>query len=157
MGNKIFVTNLAKKKQKHMEDQYYDIQRRTEIKDTAREYRKKYLRYEDGEIVYSITHKKLLELAGKAYVIYKIDGYVFINWDIFDEYREQFREETNVQWVKTVVLIPLKPTQIKDSSKDVFYICTQQYMEGEQVWRVLHGNIPVCLMIMIQLFYSMTS
>ena len=49
-----------------MEDQYYDIQRRTEIKDTARELRRKYLRYKDAEIVYSITHKKLLELAGKA-------------------------------------------------------------------------------------------
>ena len=32
-----------------MEDQYYDIQRRTEIKDTAREMRRKYLRYKDAE------------------------------------------------------------------------------------------------------------
>ena len=78
-----------------MEDQYYDIQRRTEIKDTARELRRKYLRYKDAEIVYSITHKKLLELAGKAGAIYRIDGYVLINRDIFDEYREQFREGVN--------------------------------------------------------------
>lgn len=75
-----------------MEDQYYDIQRRTEIKDTARELRRKYLRYKDAEIVYSITHKKLLELASKAGAIYRIDGYVLINRDIFDEYLEQFRE-----------------------------------------------------------------
>ena len=78
-----------------MEDQYYDIQRRTEIKDTARELRRKYLRYKDAEIVYSITHKKLLELAGKAGAIYRIDGYVLINRDIFDEYLEQFREGVN--------------------------------------------------------------
>ena len=78
-----------------MEDQYYDIQRRTEIKDTARELRRKYLRYKDAEIVYSITHKKLLELAGKAGAIYRIDGYVLINRDIFDEYMEQFREGVN--------------------------------------------------------------
>ena len=39
-----------------MEDQYYDIQRRTEIKDTARELRRKYLRYKDAELVYSIQH-----------------------------------------------------------------------------------------------------
>ena len=78
-----------------MEDQYYDIQRRTEIKDTARELRRKYLRYKDAEIVYSITHKKLLELAGKAGTIYRIDGYVLINRDIFDEYLEQFREGVN--------------------------------------------------------------
>ena len=78
-----------------MEDQYYDLQRRTEIKDTARELRRKYLRYKDAEIVYSITHKKLLELAGKAGAIYRIDGYVLINRDIFDEYLEQFREGVN--------------------------------------------------------------
>lgn len=78
-----------------MEDQYYDIQRRTEIKDTARELRRKYLRYKDAELVYSIQHKKLLELAGRAGAIYRIDGYVLINRDIFDEYLEQFREGAN--------------------------------------------------------------
>lgn len=57
-----------------MEDQYYDIQRRTEIKDTARELRRKYLRYKDAELVYSIQHKKLLELADRAGAIYRIDG-----------------------------------------------------------------------------------
>lgn len=67
-----------------MEDQYYDIQRRTEIKDTARELRRKYLRYKDAELVYSIQHKKLLELADRAGAIYRIDGYVLINRDIFD-------------------------------------------------------------------------
>ena len=75
-----------------MEDQYYDIQRRTEIKDTARELRRKYLRYKDAELVYSIQHKKLLELADRAGAIYRIDGYVLINRDIFDQYLEQFRE-----------------------------------------------------------------
>lgn len=75
-----------------MEDQYYDIQRRTEIKDTARELRRKYLRYKDAELVYSIQHKKLLELADRAGAIYRVDGYVLINRDIFDEYLEQFRE-----------------------------------------------------------------
>ena len=75
-----------------MEDQYYDIQRRTEIKDTARELRRKYLRYKDAELVYSIQHKKLLELADRAGAIYRIDGYILINRDIFDEYLEQFRE-----------------------------------------------------------------
>ena len=75
-----------------MEDQYYDIQRRTEIKDTARELRRKYLRYKDAELVYSIQHKKLLELADRAGAIYRIDGYVLINRDIFDEYLEQFRD-----------------------------------------------------------------
>ena len=39
-----------------MEDQYYDIQRRTEIKDTARELRRKYLRYKDAEGKTQLAH-----------------------------------------------------------------------------------------------------
>jgi len=75
-----------------MEDQYYDIDRRTVPKEAARELRRKYLRYKDAEIVYSMTHKKLLELAGKAGAIYRIDGYVLLDRDIFDQYLEQFHE-----------------------------------------------------------------
>ena len=73
-----------------MEDQYYDIERRTVPKEAARELRRKYLRYKDAEIVYSMTHKKLLELASKAGAIYRIDGYVLLDRDIFDHYLEQF-------------------------------------------------------------------
>ena len=75
-----------------MEEQYYDIDRRTMPKEAARELRRKYLRYKDAEIVYSMTHKKLLELAGKAGAIYRIDGYVLLDRDIFDQYLEQFHE-----------------------------------------------------------------
>lgn len=75
-----------------MEDQYYDIDRRTMPKEAARELRRKYLRYKDAEIVYSMTHKKLLELASKAGAIYRIDGYVLLDRDIFDHYLEQFHE-----------------------------------------------------------------
>ncbi len=48
------------------------------------------------EIVYSIQHKKLLELAGKAGAIYRIDGTVLINRDIFEDYLEQFREKSTL-------------------------------------------------------------
>ena len=75
-----------------MDEQYYDIERRTAVKATARELRRKFLRYKDAEVVYSMTHKKLLELAGKAGAIYRIDGYVLLDRDIFDEYLEQFHE-----------------------------------------------------------------
>ena len=44
-----------------------------------------------AEIVYSITHKKLLELAGIA-AIYQMDGTVLSNRDIFDDYLERFHE-----------------------------------------------------------------
>ena len=61
-----------------------------------REFRLKYLRYKDAEIVYSIQHKKLLEMAGKAGAIYRIDGTVLINRDIFDQYLEQFHEPSTL-------------------------------------------------------------
>ena len=71
-----------------MDEQYYDIERRTAVKESVRELRRKFLRYKDAEVVYSMTHKKLLELAGKAGAIYRIDGYVLLDRDIFDDYLE---------------------------------------------------------------------
>ncbi len=68
-----------------MDEQYYDIERRTAVKESTPELRRKFLRYRDAEVVYSMTHKKLLELAGKAGAIYRIDGYVLLDRDIFDE------------------------------------------------------------------------
>lgn len=57
----------------------------------ARVFRRKYLRYKDAEVIYSMQHKKLLELADRAGALYRIDGYVLINRDIFDDFLEQFR------------------------------------------------------------------
>ena len=39
-----------------------------------------------------ISHKKLFELASDAGAIYRIDGTVLINRDIFDAYLERFHE-----------------------------------------------------------------
>lgn len=79
------------------ESPYYDIVRRSEIKEENRRLRRLFLRYKEAELVYSIQHKKLLELAGKAGAIYRIDGTVLINRDIFEEYLEQFREESTLK------------------------------------------------------------
>ena len=46
--------------------------------------------------MYSIQHKKLLELAGKAGALIRIDGYVLIDRDVFEEYLEQFREPSTL-------------------------------------------------------------
>lgn len=73
-------------------DDYYSVARRKQVREESRKLRKKYLRYKEAEIVYSIQHKKLLELADDAGALYRIDGYVLINRDIFDEYLEQFRQ-----------------------------------------------------------------
>ena len=57
-----------------------------EVKEKRRNLEKKFLRYQEAQ------HKKLFELASKAGAIYRIDGYVLINRDIFNEYLEQFHE-----------------------------------------------------------------
>ena len=43
-----------------------------------------------------MSHKKLLELAGKAGAIVRIDSTVLIDRGIFDEYLEQFREKSTL-------------------------------------------------------------
>ena len=75
-----------------MADEYYDIKRRQEVREEARKLRRKFLRYKEAELVYSMQHKKLMELADRAGAIYRMDGYVLINRDIFDAYLEQFRQ-----------------------------------------------------------------
>ena len=76
--------------------QHYDLERRSEIREGAQKLRKQYLRYREAEIIYSMSHKKLLELAGEAGALVRIDSTVLINRDRFDEYLEQFREESTL-------------------------------------------------------------
>lgn len=75
------------------EDRYYNDQKRSEVMETARRLRRKYLRYQQAEIVYSLSHKKLMELASDAEAIYRLDGIVLINREIFDEYLEKLHEK----------------------------------------------------------------
>lgn len=56
-----------------MEDQYYDIERRTAIKEEARMFRRKFITYEQAEIIYSISHRKLRDIAEKAGAVYRIN------------------------------------------------------------------------------------
>ena len=78
------------------EKEYYDLERRTEIREGARKLRRQYLRYKEAEIIYSMSHKKLLELAGKAGAILRIDGTVLIDREAFNRYLEQFREQSTI-------------------------------------------------------------
>lgn len=48
------------------EDMYYNVQKRSEIMEVARRLRRKFLRYQQAEIVYSLSHKKLMEMAYDA-------------------------------------------------------------------------------------------
>lgn len=76
--------------------QYYGLERRSEIREGAQKLRKQYLRYKEAELIYSMSHKKLLELAGKAGAIMRCDNTVLIDRTVFDAYLEQFREESTL-------------------------------------------------------------
>lgn len=76
--------------------EYYQLGKKNDVRENAKRLRRQFLRYKDAEIVYSIQHKKLLEMAGKAGAIYRIDGTVLINRDLFDQYLEQFHEPSTL-------------------------------------------------------------
>ena len=79
-----------------MQKQYYDLKRRSEIQEGVKKLRKKFLRYREAEIIYSISHRRLLELAGEAGAIVRIDNAVLIDRDIFNEYLDRFREPSSL-------------------------------------------------------------
>lgn len=76
--------------------EYFELGKRNDVRERAKRLRRQFLRYKDAEIVYSIHHKKLLEMANKAGAIYRIDGTVLINRDIFVQYLEQFHEPSTL-------------------------------------------------------------
>ena len=49
-----------------MEQEYQDITRPREVREEVKKLRKKFLRYQEAEVVYSISHRKLIELADRA-------------------------------------------------------------------------------------------
>lgn len=75
-----------------MKENYESIKSMKEVPDHLKKLRRQFLRYQQAELVYSLSHKKLLELASDAGAIYRFDSTVLINRDIFDEYLERFHE-----------------------------------------------------------------
>lgn len=61
---------------------YYDLKKRNDVRESAKRIRRQFLRYKDAEIIYSLQHKKILELASAAGAIYRMDGTVLINRDM---------------------------------------------------------------------------
>lgn len=59
----------------------------------AFEQKKKYVRYEEGAKMYSMSVGSFTKLAKEAKAIYKIRKMVLVNVEKFDEYLEAFREE----------------------------------------------------------------
>jgi len=65
---------------------------------TCKYVQKKYVRIGEGSIMYSIGHHRFIEMARAAGAVYKINegtgGTVLVSLDIFDEFMEQFREDS---------------------------------------------------------------
>lgn len=75
-----------------MKDNYTPIKSMKEVPEQLRKLRREYIRYQQAELIYSLSHKKLLELASDAGAIYRFDSTVLINRDIFDAYLERFHK-----------------------------------------------------------------
>jgi hypothetical protein len=75
-------------------NEYYDIKRRKEIHDGAIKLRRQFLTYKQAEVIYSMSHKKIMELADRAEAIYRDANTVLINKEVFDEFLEQFHEKS---------------------------------------------------------------
>ena len=75
-----------------MNTDYKPIKPMKEVPNQLRKLQRKYLRYQQAELVYSLSHKKLMELAIDAGAIYRIDSTVLIDREIFDAYLERFHE-----------------------------------------------------------------
>ena len=52
---------------------------------------KKFVRYKEGAALYSIGLTKFQALAHEARAVYKIDGVVLVNCEIFERFLETFR------------------------------------------------------------------
>lgn len=64
-----------------------------ETKALIRDGRKKFVRYDEGAILYSIGINSFRKIARESGAIYRIGGTVLVNTEIVDEYLEHFRDE----------------------------------------------------------------
>ena len=53
--------------------------------------KKKFVRYQEGAELYSMSLQKFQDLAKDAGVIYKVGKMVLVNCEIFDQYMETFK------------------------------------------------------------------
>ena len=81
-----------------MDKNYKPITSMKKVLEQLRKLRRQYLRYQQAEIIYSISHKKLFELASDAGALYRIDGTVLIKTLIIEylkQYSKAKRKEIN--------------------------------------------------------------
>lgn len=70
----------------------------TKVGRTSKLIQRKFVRIGEASVIYNIGHHRIIEMARAAGAVYKIGksqgSTVLIRLDIFDDYMEQFREET---------------------------------------------------------------
>ena len=64
-----------------------------EVKKLVKEGRKKFVRYDEGAVLYSIGLNTFRKIAQEAGATYHLGRNVIVNTDIVDEYLEHFRDE----------------------------------------------------------------
>ncbi len=60
--------------------------------EAARKKERKFIRYSEGAAKYSMGMSKFQQLAKEAKAVYKVDGIVLVNTEVFEKYLESFRE-----------------------------------------------------------------
>ena len=56
-----------------------------------KEKKKKFVRYQEGADIYSMSVRKFQDLAKDAVAIYKVGKMALVNCEIFDQYMETFK------------------------------------------------------------------
>lgn len=57
----------------------------------GKEIKKKFVRYKEGANLYSMSQSKFEQMAKDAGAIYKLNKFVLVNMEVFDDYLESFR------------------------------------------------------------------
>ena len=118
--------------------EYYELGKRNDVRESAKRLRRQYLRYKDAEIVYSIQHKKLLELASKAGAIYRIDT----NTCVFPSLHVAISIALASVWSREKGISPwVKAGILWFCAMVCLSVC---FVKQHSVWDVL-GAVPVCL------------
>lgn len=65
----------------------------SDMKDLIKDGRKKFVKVNEGALLYSMGVNSFRELAKEAGAFYKLKKSTLVNVDIVDEYLEHFREE----------------------------------------------------------------
>ncbi len=68
------------------------MERRAKIADT-KQLAKKFVRYKEGAVLYSMGLSKFQQMAHDAGATYKVDKLVLVNLEKFEQYLETFAEE----------------------------------------------------------------